>query len=339
VTASSTIIGSSFGDWATAVGAAATVGILIAAVWAAVYGARNQIEQQRAIERRRRVYDHQATLNSRDFAEMTAEAVSFIELFRSNVPTAVPLWQGAYPAAKMRVIAVLNFYELVAGEYNETLLDRGIADMTLAYAAVGMWDYTYPFLAQIRREGGEVGFEQWKEMVENHGERISEQLPGPGPVLDPPKPPKPPRLIAMVSVLALVAAGVLALASGSGHGALAIAAVALLAIPAVLVVAVFPALFPHMSAVLLSELRLALVLTVTLALTLSAAFTLSVRLADDTGGQRGPRGFTGHYGHRGHRGRRGPKGHTGRRGPEGPLGPEGPPGPAGPGSVTPGGGS
>jgi hypothetical protein len=55
-----TITGDNFGDWATGVGAAATVGILIAAVWAAVYGVRNQIEQQRAIERRRRVYEHQA---------------------------------------------------------------------------------------------------------------------------------------------------------------------------------------------------------------------------------------------------------------------------------------
>jgi hypothetical protein len=327
--------GDSFGNWAAGLGAAATLGILVAAVWAAVYGVRNQIEQQRTIERRRRVYDHQATLNSRDFAEMTAEAVHFIELFRSNPATAAPSWQRAFAAVKMRVIAVLNFYELVAGEYNETLLDRDIANPTLAYVAVGMWDYADPFLAHLRQEGGGVGFEQWKAMVATHGERIRTTA------LAPPAQPSPPRRhraiprsAAVAVVLALVAAGVLALLSGTRHDSLIVVAIALLSVPAVLVLIAFTArteiFFPRLSVELRSEIRRALMLTATLALTLSAAFTLAVRLADGAG-PRGPRGFSGtngHNGHKGHRGRRGPRGHTG------PRGPEGPPGRAGSGNPT-----
>lgn len=333
--------GDRFGDWATAVGAAATVGILVSAVWAAFYGVRNQIEQQRAIERRRRVYEHQAALNGRDFAEMTAEAVQFFELFRRGAATAVPSWQKSLIAVKMRVIAVLNFYELVASEYNAALLDRDIANPNLAYAAVSIWDRAEPFIAQLRREGGEAGFEQWKEMVDRYGATIR-QGPGPPVVTSSSGPPGPiPPAAAAVAVLALVAAAVLALVGGTSHSSLTVVALALLSLPAILIAAAFTIradlFFPRSNADLSRFLRRALLLSATLALTLSAALTLSIRLADG-GGRRGPRGFEGHEGLKGSRGHEGPRGHKGHGGPVGPRGPEGPPGPSGPTASVPSGG-
>lgn len=335
-----------FGDWATAVGAAATVGIFVSAVWAAFYGVRNQIEQQRTIERRRRVYDHQAALNSREFAEMTAEAVQFFELFRSNAASAVPSWQKSLIAVKMRVIAVLNFYELVASEYNAALLDRDLANPNLAYATVEIWDRAHPFVAHLRHEGGGAGFEQWKAMVEHYGPTIRQSagagLPPPLPGADPGANASVPRLATAVVILALVAAAALALVAGRSSNSLAVVALALLALPAIVVIAAFTvradAFFLSSNVEMRSDLRRALLLGATLALTLSAAFTVAVRLADG-GAQRGPRGFEGHEGHEGPRGHRGPRGHKGQRGRTGPRGPEGPPGPPGATVSTPSGGS
>ena len=164
-----------FGDWATLLGALATLALFATAVWAglkAAGGVREQISAQRAIERQRRVFDHQSTLNSREFIELSAEAADVIEMFRTNAAEGEELWKTRMSRLeKMRVLAVLNYYELVATEYNAEVLDRPAADTNLAYAVVVMWRYAKTFLDYLRRDDPAY-FDEWKYLWDHSRHEI-----------------------------------------------------------------------------------------------------------------------------------------------------------------------
>jgi hypothetical protein len=73
---------------------------------------------------------------------------------------------------RMTVIAVLNFYELVASEYNASLLDRKVTDMNLAYAVVGMWDYVRKLVTYLQLDNNAAYFDEWEHLYERHGPTI-----------------------------------------------------------------------------------------------------------------------------------------------------------------------
>jgi hypothetical protein len=124
-----------FVGWTTVALAAATWALLIAAIWAgykAARGVRDQINEQRLIERRRRVFELQSVLSRADFIAINAEAVKMMDAFRSDPSSARTEWDSLSSFRSLRILAVLNFYELVATEYNEEFLDRVAANKNLA---------------------------------------------------------------------------------------------------------------------------------------------------------------------------------------------------------------
>ncbi len=167
--------GDTFGDAATAVGAFATIGLLGAAIWAgktakasvdiAAEGLRKQIDEQRRIERRRRTYELLSTYLSGDFLEKTADAFPVLRVFDEDEPAGETRWNELSDAEKGTVTAVMNFYELVASEYNAGWLEREVADKHLAYATVVMWERARGLTGWFRRSDPRY-FEQWKYLYD-----------------------------------------------------------------------------------------------------------------------------------------------------------------------------
>lgn len=178
-------VGDAFVGWATVGLALATIGLLVAAVWAgkkAADGVRAQITEQRtiderhiatqqAIERHHRVLDHQAILSSREFVEMSAPGIELFRKFQEDAGAAVSEWKAMTVLQQMTILAVLNYYELVAGEYNSDTLDRQTADVNLAYAAIVMWEYAAPFIDYLRSTDPAY-YAEWKHMYDHYGATI-----------------------------------------------------------------------------------------------------------------------------------------------------------------------
>jgi hypothetical protein len=163
------------GDYATLGGAVATAGLLVVAIVVGLKAAcdiREQIDTQRAIQRKQRVFELQGAFSSREFAEMSAAAADVIELFRANRSAAMTTWEHHTSREKaMMALAVLNFYELVAAEYNAESFDRATADSYMGYAAVIMWEYAEPFTEYLR-ENDSTFFVEWKYFVENYRDKV-----------------------------------------------------------------------------------------------------------------------------------------------------------------------
>jgi hypothetical protein len=317
-----TIPADALGDVVGSIGALATFGLFAVAIWAAIYGAKAQIELQRTIERRRRVYDHQATLNSQSFAEMTAEAIPLIRLFSKKAPNRRSHWQSTPIRNKMRILAVFNFYELVASEYNASALDREAANDNLAWAAVEMWEQAKEFIDHLRAYD-KASLSQWASLVEDYGDEIKgprlalDKQPGKGKRWDLP--------IALTAGLAIVAAIMIAAASIVtalyGPAEIWLGWLALGLFVAALVLLVVLA-WPHLrtgcyrgwESLLACALILTLGATLTTSAKLSVEYNFKLKWARHSVGPTGPTGPTGLTG---------PSGTTG---PQGPTGPTGPPG-------------
>jgi hypothetical protein len=177
------VIASTFGDWATAVAAAATIGLvlatlglLLAAVWAGITAKRgvdDQIDVQRGIELQRRVYEHLSTFSSRDFTEITLDAGSVFDSFNADVATGATEWRSMTSDKRARVLTVLNFYELVATEYNSGFLNRQAANMTVAYSAIVLWERADAFVGWLRGEDKAI-LAQWAKLYRDHNHEIIE---------------------------------------------------------------------------------------------------------------------------------------------------------------------
>src|SRR5579859_7357285 len=153
---------------ATAILAGATLFLAIAATWAG-FSAKHQIDEQRAIERRRRVYDHSQKLGNTEFAEMTAAAVEVFSAFRISRQFGILKWKNMPANEQARVQVVLNYWEELAMEYNLDFLDRTLMDRSLAYVAIDMWDIAEPLTAWFR-ERNPLYLEEWWKLYENRDE-------------------------------------------------------------------------------------------------------------------------------------------------------------------------
>ncbi len=166
---------STAGDIAASVAAAATVGLLIAA-WIGGHianqqlrGLRQEREDQLIAERRRRVHAHLAQLFDSDFIKMTAEAQRLFKAGKTLDDMAwQALWEQKGDEEKARILAVMNFYEIFAGEYNDTeenLVDQATADKSISILADRMWVQAAPFVRWFRKHFGvPLAFADWEQL-------------------------------------------------------------------------------------------------------------------------------------------------------------------------------
>jgi hypothetical protein len=181
-----------FGDVATAVLAVATAGLLFAAIWAgksakasvgvAAKGIQDQINEQRLIERRRRTYELLSAYYAPDFAENVGEARPLATLFKNDVSAGVARWKEMTLPQRGTVTSALNFYELVATEYNFGFIDRDVANKHLAYLAVLAW-VEYRELVGWFAESNPRYFEQWRHFYNTRRDEIEAASGLPTPVL------------------------------------------------------------------------------------------------------------------------------------------------------------
>jgi hypothetical protein len=165
----------------TAVGALATVGLLLAAIWAgltakgsitaAAAGVASQIDEHRKLERRRRTYELLSTYLSSDFIERTGITVPVLRQFEQSRQAGVARWEKLNESDWVTVTAVLNFYELVATEYNAGFLDQDVADKHLAYATVMMWRAAQALVKWLQERDPRY-YNQWQYLFETSAEAI-----------------------------------------------------------------------------------------------------------------------------------------------------------------------
>jgi hypothetical protein len=75
--------------------------------------------------------------------------------------------EGFTDEDRLDVLSVLNFFEELAGEYNDGLLEEDSAHRTVAYFAIGMWEAAEWFVLWQRATSGEHRFyEQWETMYQ-----------------------------------------------------------------------------------------------------------------------------------------------------------------------------
>jgi hypothetical protein len=159
------------------IAACATLGLLIAAVFAGRI-ANKQVESlkeglavQRQIERRRRVYEHLGRLFDGQFILMLTQAeMLFKDEPSENAGNWEALWEERDSVQQSEIMAALDFFEIVAGEYNdptETTLDKGVADRGLSIIADDMWLKARSFVLWLRVwYPDKRAFREWEHMYE-----------------------------------------------------------------------------------------------------------------------------------------------------------------------------
>jgi hypothetical protein len=142
-----------------------TLLLFVVAVVAAKF-AKAQVDQQKDLARRQRVYEHLAQLYDRDFVLMMSAAQ---ELFEERPPDESG-WENAWEAldgdTKSEIVAAMNFFEIVAGEYNDPreYLDKEAAQKALLVIADGLWEQAAPFVYWARKGSDPRSYEQWEKM-------------------------------------------------------------------------------------------------------------------------------------------------------------------------------
>jgi hypothetical protein len=156
---------STLGDVGGLVTGIATLLLFGVAVVAAKF-AKAQVDQQKDLARRQRVYEHLAQLYDRDFVLMMSAAQ---ELFEERPPDESG-WENTWEArdgdTKSEILAAMNFFEIVAGEYNDLreYLDKKAAQKALLVIADGLWDQAAPFVYWARKGSDSRSYEQWEKM-------------------------------------------------------------------------------------------------------------------------------------------------------------------------------
>jgi hypothetical protein len=102
---------------------------------------------------------------SGDFLVKAADASPLLRLFNDDVSAGEALWNSMSESERGKVTGVLNFYELVASEYNAGWLDEEVADKHLAYMTVAMWKLARGLAEWLRRADARY-YEQWKYLFD-----------------------------------------------------------------------------------------------------------------------------------------------------------------------------
>jgi len=165
------------GDIASWVAAAATLGLLIAAVLAGKT-ALDTLRAQRLAAQRQRVYDLLARTFDEDFIRMGILAETFFD----NPPKTPTGWARRWKATSSDegavIQAVMNFYEVVAGEYNtDGVLDRQLADKALMVITYAWWKRAEPFANWVRDNRNPQAFEEWRAASDAYEKAYPEKAP------------------------------------------------------------------------------------------------------------------------------------------------------------------
>ena len=196
----SLVYASTLADIGALVAAVATLGLLAAAIWAGVSASnslrevrdqsdlqhsqlgelQNQLGLQRQSAQRNRVYELLSQLFKRDFMSMSLVA----EQLFTETPSDPGGWQACWEARtheeRSMITTVMNFYEVVAAEYNATdQLDKEVARQSLIPVADAMWRSAAGLVYWMRTlPGGGRDYLDWEEMHESvSGARRPEVLP------------------------------------------------------------------------------------------------------------------------------------------------------------------
>ncbi|MGZ6950455.1 MAG: DUF4760 domain-containing protein [Ilumatobacteraceae bacterium] len=74
------------------------------------------------------------------------------------------MWKAKPISEKARITAVMNFYEMVATEYNSSdLLDKQVADRSLIPVADEMWCQAESFISWLRLSNPR-SYDEWEQM-------------------------------------------------------------------------------------------------------------------------------------------------------------------------------
>jgi hypothetical protein len=177
---------STLADVGAVVAAVATLGLLGAAIWAGVSASgslgevreqsrvqhdqlgelQKQLRLQRQSAQRDRVYELLSQLFKGDFIRMSLVAEA---LFQENPPDAGgwrACWEARTREERSMITTVMNFYEVVASEYNSPdQLDRQVANRSLIPVADGMWRSAAGLVEWMRTlPGGERDYWDWEQM-------------------------------------------------------------------------------------------------------------------------------------------------------------------------------
>lgn len=170
------VFASTVADIGGLIAAVATLGLLAAAIAGGVIasnqldGLKQQLQLQRQSERRRRVHELLEHLFDVDFIKMSLEAE---DLFKHRPAHALgwkALWDAKTPEQKSMITAIMNFYEVVASEYNDPtgdLVDKALADKALTSIGDAMWLQAESFVYWLRTladPGTDEAYAEWEQM-------------------------------------------------------------------------------------------------------------------------------------------------------------------------------
>jgi hypothetical protein len=94
-----------------------------------------------------------------------------MEAFAADPAAAAKRWDRMSNLGALRVLAVLNFYELVATEYNSRVLEREVANPNLAYTVMAAWEAAEDFMKHLRLRDPTY-FAEWKYLYDHHRNAI-----------------------------------------------------------------------------------------------------------------------------------------------------------------------
>ncbi len=138
----------------------APAGVLVA-VLGALY-ARKQLLDGRQTQKRQRVYDLQRQFDD-DIFVLMGGLYSFTAKSPEDARNA---WTNGQ-VNREQISRVLNFFEVIGGEYNNKLLDEKTAYQTLIYALVQSWPRVRWFVQWQRDRFGEDRiYDQWEKAYE-----------------------------------------------------------------------------------------------------------------------------------------------------------------------------
>lgn len=153
---------------AAAVGTLLVTGGALAFAWYQIReGRRNtqrQLDDALGRERRARVDQYLARLTATDFRPAVADAVDLFAVAPAERERAWRAWNARSTDEKLKTLAFLNFFEEVAGQYQDGLLDREAARHVIAPTAVRYWEAGDWFIARLK-ERQPSAFSQWEAMV------------------------------------------------------------------------------------------------------------------------------------------------------------------------------
>jgi hypothetical protein len=125
-----------------------TGGLLLVAIVAAWY-TRKQLRTQSANAKLARVY---ALSDRTSDTKFMAAMMTTVRLLNMDSAAGRARWDSRrFVNSRPDVLAVLNFFEEVAGEYCDGLLDESVADRNVAYLAVNLWTMADRWFADLVR--------------------------------------------------------------------------------------------------------------------------------------------------------------------------------------------